>query len=349
MAVLYVAEQGAELHKRGERLAAEKFGEVIQEVHAFQLDQVVLIGNVRLTPSALSYLLDKGIDTVFLSYHGKFKGRLISQFGKNVALRQIQFAKFGDDSVILEVAKHYVLGKLANCRTLLRRFNAELQDEEIAKRIVGIRKYLERVESTHTIEELRGIEGISAVEYFQGFKKLIRDPGMRFDGRTRRPPRDEVNALLSFGYTLLGNLIQTSIYIAGLDPYLGCLHSVDYGRPSLALDLMEEFRPVLVDSVVLKCANKKMVTPRDFIVQPEAEIPPEGEEMEELTSEDYPVLLTHEGIKKFITQFEARLQERTFYLPQERRLTYRDICLEQVRKLVRHLKGEELYDPFKMR
>lgn len=349
MAVLYLAEQGAELHKKSQRLVVEKFGQVIQEVRTMELDQVVVIGNVHLTPSAVTFLLDKGIDTVFLSYHGKFKGRLISQFGKNVALRQIQFAKFADGGVVLDVAKRYVIGKLSNCRTLLRRFNAELQEEEIAKRILGIRKYLERVEFAKDLESLRGIEGISAVEYFQGLKKLIRDPGMRFDGRTRRPPRDEVNALLSFGYTLLVNLIQTCVYTAGLDPYLGCLHSVDYGRPSLVLDLMEEFRPVLVDSVVLKCINKKMITPRDFIVQPDAEIPPEGEELEELTSEDYPVLLTHEGIKKFITQFEERLKERTFYFPQERRLTYRDICLEQVRKLVRHLKEEEAYESFKMR
>lgn len=349
MGVLYVIEQGAYLHKRGNRLVVEKGREEIQSLLSFKVDQVVLMGNVQVSSSTVAFLLEKGIDTVFLSLYGKYRGRLVSQFGKNIFLRQTQFRRLDDPQFSLEMAKKYVEGKLSNCRTLLRRHNYDLKDERITESLHRLRRMLEKVPHAQEFEELRGVEGNGTREYFAGLKHALRNPELRFDGRSRRPPRDEVNALMSFGYTLLGNVVQTAVNTVGLDPFFGSLHATDYGRPSLVLDLMEEFRPVLVDALLLRVVNRHVITKKDFFIQKEAEIPPEGVEVEDLTPSDYPVLLTHEGMKKFIMQFEGRLQERTYYPPLEKRFTFRDICLEQVRLLVRAMNGEEPYEPYRMR
>jgi CRISP-associated protein Cas1 len=155
--------------------------------------------------------------------------------------------------------------------------------------------------------------------------------------------------LLSFGYTLLANTVQSALDVVGFDPFMGCLHAVDYGRPSLVLDVMEEFRPILVDSLVLRVVNRRVITPRDFFKQEDVEPPAPGVELESPGKEDYPILLSHVGMKKFITQYEARAREKTFYLPQEKRLEFRDVVLEQARLLARHVRGEGAYEPYTMR
>jgi CRISP-associated protein Cas1 len=194
-----------------------------------------------------------------------------------------------------------------------------------------------------------GVEGSSAAVYFGVLNHLLRVPDITFEGRNRRPPRDPVNVLLSLGYTLLANAIQTQVHVTGLDPYLGCLHSVEYGRPSLVLDLMEEFRPVLVDALVIALINRRIIRATDFY-RPEEREPAAFDFAETETARaDYPILLTHEGMRKFVTQFETRLNQKVLYLPREQQLTYRDILLEQVRLLVRSLGGEQQYEPFLMR
>jgi len=347
MAVLYVIEQGATLHKRGNRIVVEKFNKEIDWIHAFKVEQIIIVGNIMLSPHMIAFLLKEGIDTVFLSMRGKYRGRLISQFGKNVILRQIQFRKMDDKDFILNLAKRYVSGKLRNYRTLLRRHNRDLKHSGIEDAIHKLRNMINKIEKVDTLESLRGIEGKGTNIYFQGFKYSIRGEGLSFETRSRRPPRDAVNALLSFGYTLLGNTIQTALNIVGLDPYLGCLHAVDYGRPSLVLDLMEEFRPVLVDSLILRLINRKVITSRDFYHQEDVRLPEEGEELEELDSSDYPVLLTHEGMKKWIVHYEKHLNERIYYI--DKSITYKEVCIEQARLLVRYLKGEDNYTPFLIR
>lgn len=349
MSILYVVEQGATLNKRGNCLVVMKAKKEIISVHAFKVEQVVLVGNVQVSPPAVAFLLQEGIDTVFLSTRGKYRGRLISQFGKNIVLRQLQFRRMDDPNFCLELARRYVEGKLRNCRTLLRRHYRELNRPEIEASIHILRNLTEKIDGTTALDSLRGIEGKGASSYFRGLKHAIRAEGMPFESRNRRPPRDAVNALLSFGYTLLGNTVQTALNIVGLDPYLGCLHAVDYGRPSLVLDLMEEFRPVLVDALLLRVLNWRVITPNDFYFQ-EGNLPPrEEEELEGLTASDYPVLLTHQGIKKWVVHYEKHLQEKVYCSRLERPATYKDICLEQARLLVRHLKEEERYTPFLVR
>jgi CRISPR-associated protein Cas1 len=284
-----------------------------------------------------------------MSMHGKYKGRLISGFGKNIELRRLQFEKMACQDTILSLSKAYVYGKLTNCRVLLRRYNNSLQSKSITEALHQLRYMTRKALDSDSVPTVMGLEGKSGAVYFGVFGQLLKGSDFTFDGRNRRPPRDPVNVLLSLGYTLLENVIQTQINITGLDPYLGCLHSVEYGRASLVLDLMEEFRPVLVDSLVLHVVNKKIIQQRDFY-RPEEHEPAAFDFAEtEPAKGELPIILTHTGLKKFISQFEARLNQEVFYEPKSTRLQYRAVCLEQARNLVRHLKGEEQYASFLMR
>lgn len=347
--ILYIADQGATLTKRGQRLVIQKAGQIIHWLHAFQVDQVVVMGNVSITPGAIAFLLQQGIDTVFMSFYGKYRGRLVSQFGKNIELRRVQFDRFGDMEFRLALSRRYVQGKIANCRVLLRRANRELISDDITNALNRMRMMARMSETANAVDMLMGMEGQAAAAYFGVFGKLIRTDDMVFDGRNRRPPKDPVNVLLSLGYTLLANAIETQVNVAGLDPYLGCLHGVDYGRPSLVLDLMEEFRPVIVDSLVLMVINKRIIRPTDFYRPSEREPAAFGFAEEEESHKDYPILFTHEGMKKFIGQLEGRFQQKVLYTPTGKQLSYRDVFLEQVRMLVRHLKGESPYESFTVR
>jgi len=189
----------------------------------------------------------------------------------------------------------------------------------------------------------------TAAAYFGCFPHLLRVPDMPFPARSRRPPKDPVNVLLSLGYTLLANALHTQVMVAGLDPYLGCLHAPDYGRPSLVLDLMEEFRPVLVDTLVLQLVNNRIIQPRDFFYPQDREPAAFDFAETEPAREGYPILLGHTGLKKFVTYFERRLNHKVFYLPRGERLTYRGVLLAQVRAFIRTLEEDAPYQPFKLR
>jgi CRISPR-associated protein Cas1 len=298
------------------------------------------MGMIHISPHTIAFLLQEGIDTVFLSIKGKYRGRLISQFGKNIVLRQMQFRKFDSEEFNLKLARKYVEGKLKNYRTILRRHNRDLNNSEIEKSIHQIRYLADNLEKGENLDSVRGYEGKGSEGYFRSFKYLIKSGEFTFDTRNRRPPKDPVNALLSFGYTLLVNTVQTQVNITGLDPYLGSLHAVDYGRPSLVLDLMEEFRPLIVDAMILRLLNKGIIKLRDFHFADEEELLDEG---------TYPVTLNHDGMKTFILHYEKQLDTQIIYPFTGNRLTFRQIILEQARKLVRHIKDEELYSSFLIR
>lgn len=326
-----------------------KQGRVLRSIHAFKVEQVALMGNISLTPGAVSFLLQEGIDTVFLSYYGKYRGRLISQLGKNIDLRRRQFQRIDDEEFRISTARRYVQGKLNNCRVFLRRQNQESKHPDITMALHKLRRFIAQTETCETVEKLMGVEGIGAAAYFGCFKHLLKTPDITFPGRNRRPPRDPVNVLLSLGYTLLANTVHTQVNIVGLDPYLGCLHSTEYGRPSLVLDLMEEFRPVLVDAVVLYAVNKGVIQAKHFY-RPEDREPAAFDFAEsEPVREEFPIVLTHEGMKKFVTLFEERLNRRVLYPPRGQRLTYREVLLEQTRMFSRHLSGESVYTSFSIR
>ncbi len=264
MSTLYVLQDGAYVRKEGERVKVTCDKQVILDVPMIKVDQVALFGPTQISSQALVEFLKRDIEVVFLSKNGRYRGRLQPEFSKNSILRKAQFKASIDPQRSLDLAKAFAYGKLANMRTLLRRTSRQSPFDEANKSCERIAYIITRLKSSTTVDEVRGCEGEGTSAYFYAFKKLIKIPDFKFPGRIRRPPTDATNALLSFGYTLLLNEALAACNIVGFDPYIGYLHSDKYGKPSLALDLMEEWRPALIDSFVLSLINKKVIKASDF-------------------------------------------------------------------------------------
>ena len=321
-----------------------------ERVPLIKIDEVVVLGEVTLTASALHLLLERDIEITFLGHYGQFKGRLSPPFSKNAILRMAQYRAHQDMTKRCELARRFVIGKLANQRTMLQRYNRRQSDAEIRQAIEQM-GHLQRqladllLEKVHVaqrlasgdnriagtpLETILGLEGAGSAAYFGSFGKLLSDPKQwPFPGRVKRPATDPVNALLSFGYALLTNKVASAVQLVGFDHFVGYLHSSFYGRPALALDLMEEFRPIIVDSVVLTLLNNRMFTVDNFVVELGA------------------YRLKDERRKVFFTKFEERLNEEINHPVFGYKVTYRR-CIElQVRLLAKFLTGEiEEYAPF---
>ncbi|MCX7855848.1 MAG: CRISPR-associated endonuclease Cas1 [Anaerolineae bacterium] len=345
MPPLYVSTQGARLACRVRRLVVEKDDQVITTVPAAHVSQVVLLGNVSLTPPALTYLLGQGIEVVFLTVDGRYKGRLVGPERGNGLLRLRQYERVRDPDWALGVARAVVSAKLHNLRTLLRRYarRADAPEKEegttdvpslLSAAADQLSDLIPQAERARTLNSLNGVEGRGSAVYFSVFRHLIAVPGWRFEKRARRPPPDPVNALLSFGYTLLTHHMEWAVWTVGLDPYLGFLHQAEYNRPSLALDLMEPFRPILVDSLVLRCLNNEILKPDHFEENPEG---------------PYPVRLGDEGRSRFIREWEGRLNLELTHPVTGERMDYRR-CLEvEVRRLAQAIQTGEPFRPFQVR
>jgi CRISPR-associated protein Cas1 len=348
MSVLYLLEPQSIIHKEGGRLVVKKGENTLHSVHIFRLDQVVVMGPVTLTPVVIRTLLMEGIDTVFMSRRGRYYGRLQSPEGKNIVLRRDQFGRFTDQGFVLSTAKAVVKGKLRNQRALLQRLMRNQKGIDLNKAVGGIGRLADLADSAADLDELRGYEGQAAATYFPAWGKGLKVEGLIFSKRIRRPPKDPVNALLSLGYTLLLNNVLAAAHSTGLDPYLGALHAVDYGRPSLALDLMEEWRPLIIDTLVLSVFNLGVLTDRDFTTNP-----PKGEDDirdEEIDGKGPGTYLTDAGWRKYIGQFERRMAtEVTFHL-NDQHLSYRDAIRQQVRHFASYVRGEsDIYRPMPLR
>lgn len=332
MVTLYLNEQESIVKKRAEYLIVQYADKHTVEVPLIKISQVVVSGNVTLTTPALHSLLEAGIEVCFLSMYGQFRGRLSPPVARNALLRRTQYRAHIDPQRSLVVAQACVKGKLENMRTMLMRANRSLQDAEITTAAIAMQTLIQRIPGTATVGSLLGIEGTGSASYFAVFGKLLRGT-MTFTQRRRRPPLDPINAMLSLGYTLLLQQVSSAIEMVGLDPYVGFLHQPRYGRPSLALDLMEEFRPIIVDSVVLNIVNHLMLSTQDF--------------QEELGGAVY---LKPAARKTFYAKFEERLQEEIQHPHFGYRTSYRR-CIElQVRLLGKWLTGEiPAYLPFSVR
>lgn len=264
MSTLYVIEDGAVVRKDGDQLKlfSAKDGLLLQ-IPLTQVEQLVLMGNVTVTAPVVRALLDRGVGLAYMTGDGRFLGRLQPPESKNVPLRWNQFQFAADPSRQVQIARAMVRGKVLNQRTLLQRAARE-GVSDLGEAIDHLRALVERLDRAVTVDEVRGVEGAAAAAYFREWPKLIRVLGFPFPGRVRRPPTDPVNALLSLGAVLLLNEVLSACQVVGFDPYVGYLHMDRYGRPALALDLMEEFRPVFVDATVLAFINRRMVEPEDF-------------------------------------------------------------------------------------
>ncbi|HWQ12858.1 MAG TPA: CRISPR-associated endonuclease Cas1 [Roseiflexaceae bacterium] len=336
MATLYVVEQGAELRCDGERIDVWRSGEVLGSIPLVKLDDLVIVGNVGLTTPAVKRLLDRGVEVTFLTVEGRYHGRLVGQVTAHAALRRAQYRRAEDAAWALRQAQACVSGKLRNQRALLRRFarNRAEPPEEATSAADALDDALARVERTTALSALLGVEGSATARYFGGVRALI-SAEWRFERRNRRPPADPVNVLLSLGYTLLTHKMLGAVQSAGFDPYMGFLHQHDYGRPSLALDLIEEFRPLLVDSLVLRCCGDGRLTVGDFAP---------GDDPAR------PVVLSDDGKRRFIAAFEERMRTEATHPDgadgRPGKVTYLR-CLElQARRLARAVLRDEPYEPF---
>ena len=261
-AVLYLQEQGAHVGKRSEHLVIRKDGKELNRVPIPQVRQVCVFGNVQISTQALETLAFNEIPVVYMNVYGRFIASLEPAPAKNMALREAQYRRFGDSGEALNLAKAVVRAKLTNQRALLMRSlrgdDARGSEEPAARDIAELIRRLDGVES---MDSLLGMEGQGAALYFGEFGRFLKaqppGKGFEFRNRNRRPPRDPVNALLSFAYALLAKDCFSALCTVGFDPYRGFFHVGRHGRPSLSLDLMEEFRSVIADSVALTMVNNR--------------------------------------------------------------------------------------------
>jgi CRISP-associated protein Cas1 len=263
MHTLSITEQGVALHAEGNLLLLQRGKAVLRRVRAAEIEQVLLFGRVELSSGAVALLSRRKIDCVWLRQDGRFRARLTTRSSPNVPLRLAQYRATCDAEFCGRLARNIVVAKLRYQRSVLLRAQRRLSDNDLAVVLGQIRLLVHQAERETSLDRLRGLEGQGAALYFSQFSKLLRNAHFSFTVLSRRPPRDEINACLSFGYAVLGSLVESYGERCGLDPTLGFFHQAAYGRPSLALDVLEEFRP-LVDGLVLRLVNRRQLGPGDF-------------------------------------------------------------------------------------
>lgn len=323
MPPLYVVQQNAKLRIRNGKLRVEvdkdEDGEIdlLVDVPLIHVSEVILFGNVGLTTPAVDALLSREIPVVFLTRDGVYRGQLTGCLTPHVKLRQTQYQRIGEPAFVLEMSRCIVAAKLRHQKVLLQRRSREQPNRVVDAAVQRIETAQAAVRQKTTCASLRGLEGTATRAYFRGFRSLFASE-WRFDRRLRRPPPDPVNVLLSFGYTLLAQLASGAVQAVGLDPYAGFLHEYVYNRQALALDLMEEFRPV-VDGIVLWCCRSGVLTPGDFAPGPA----------------ERPVVLSEAGKKRFLQAFEQRMEAAYTHPVRGLKLPLRQCMIEQARQITR--------------
>jgi len=326
---LFVTTQGAYLSKEGETVAVKVGGEVRLQLPIHTIGGVVCFGNVSCSPYLMGFCAERGVALSFLTEYGRFLARVQGPVSGNVLLRREQY-RWADDPVrSANMARYFIIGKVANCRTVLQRVlrdhSGKVEEEALRRTVILLGRCLERCNQESDLETLRGIEGESAHAYFSAFDNLIvaQKDAFRFGERNRRPPLDNVNCLLSFLYTLLTHDARSALETVGLDPAVGFLHRDRPGRPSLALDLIEEFRPFLADRLALSLINLRKVQEKGFKMM----------ESGAVTMED-------DTRKAVITAYQERKQEEMMHPFLEERVTVGLLMHMQALLMARHVRGD---------
>lgn len=328
MATLYLTEVGARLEKEYQRLrVVDREGQTLLVTPISRVSEVVVVGQAGATTPAMLSLLEAGVGLTFLTRQGKLRGRLTPPTGKNLPLRRAQYARAGDEGFGLALSRAIVTGKLQNSLRLGRRL-ARRGTVVSAEQLAGLKSCLRGAAYCADRASLMGREGQGAKIYFAVLRTALGER-LPFGARSRRPPRDPINALLSLGYSLLTANLMTALEIVGLDPYQGFFHVEAYGRPALALDIMEEFRPIIVDSVVLTLVNNRRLTVDDFEQQGEG------------------IYLTRRGRAVFFEAYTRRLNTQINHPLVGRPLSYQKIFEVQARQVAKLIQGEiGEYQPF---
>jgi len=328
---LYLLQQGAVLSKENERFVVLKSGEVIKEIPAIKVDQILVFGNIQITTQAMKFCLESDIPIILLSSRGKYFGSIESFKRTNVDLHRRQFERSDDRQFALGIAKAIVRAKIVNSKILLQRYTRRHGLTALNSEIREIDGALQKVETAENHEVLLGMEGFASACYFSAVRKLV-SGDWGFEKREKQPPRDPVNSLLSYGYTILFYNMYAMIRKHGLHPYAGFLHGLKPGHPSLVSDLIEEFRAPVVDAMVLGLISRGSLRKEDFIM-------PEDD--------GSPCLLGDDARKVFLHAFEAKMNSRITHPQTGYKVDYRRCMDLQVQSLQRMITGTaERYYPF---
>lgn len=267
---LYVSSQGSYLRKEGETVVVEREGNKVLQLPIHAIGSIVCFGNILVSPFLLGFCAERDVSVSFLSEHGRFLASVRGPVSGNVLLRRQQYRMADDQEASRAIAANIVSAKLANCRVVMNRavrdHGEKIDATAVKSASAAIDRLIDSLPTAADADSIRGFEGMAAAEYFAVFNHLLVDQkeDFVFSARNRRPPLDPVNALLSFIYTLVMHDVRSALETVGLDPAVGYLHKDRPGRPGLALDLMEEFRPVVADRLVLSLINRRQVSPKGF-------------------------------------------------------------------------------------
>lgn len=334
---LYVQTQGSYLRLDHETVVVEQEGEKVLQVPLHHIGSIVLFGNVLLSPFLLAKCTSLGISVIWYDTYGRFVARATGKTSGNVLLRRAQHELLNDEERVLKLASRFVIGKLRNCRSVLQRAVRDYPESRavLEDAIQQLERSIREAERQKTLNGLRGVEGFASSVYFEAFTALLRadDEFFAFELRTRRPPRDPINACLSFAYSILTQDCISALEGVGLDPQIGYLHTLRPGRPALALDLIEEFRAYLADRFILTLINRRQLTKDDFDFRPGGA-----------------VLLNEKGRRTFLGAYQKRKQEEIQHPLLQQKVPIGLLLHVHARLLARYLRGDmEDYIPFTMR
>jgi len=328
---LYITRQESYLHKERETIVIKQDKDKLGQFPALTIGNILCFGQVSVSPFLMGYCGEQGIGLSFYTEYGRFLARVQGKQSGNVLLRRAQYRWADDEQKSVSIARLMVAAKISNGRSvLMREIRNHGANPSIEAAVKHLASSLRRVRNASTVPEAMGIEGDAANYYFGVFDELLRGSGFAFDGRVRRPPTDQVNALLSYAYTLITHECASALQGVGLDPYVGFLHQDRPGRLSLALDLLEEFRAPWADRFVLTLINRQQVNLKDFV-----------------TEASGAVRLTDDARKKFLTAWQERKQIEILhpYLGEQVSIGLLPHC--QAMLLARHIRGDtEYYPPY---
>ncbi len=324
MAVIYVREQGAYVRKVDKRIVIEKNCAKLAEIPVREITNLSVLGNVQISTQALQLLIWEGIDVSYFTYSGKYIGQVVSGTSKNVFLRMAQYEMYRDNANRLQIARRIVENKIRNQIAVIKGFNWNGIDYDYSKEVKILSSQIEALQFKCTSNQIMGVEGNCSAIYFGVFGYMFKCR-LKFDKRSRRPPKDPINIILSLAYTLLTKEVICSLESESFETYMGFLHGIKYGRQSLALDIVEEFRQPVVDRLVLYIFNKQILSELDF------------------EKRDERIELTESAFKKFCKEYEKWMNK-----PVSSRdgRNFRTIIHNQVSILKRAIKENTEYIPF---
>lgn len=326
MSCVFLTHQGAKLSQENHRLLVKDGDEIIQQIPIHHLSSVCIFGHIHLTISAIELLLQNQIEVAFFTIHGKLKGKLSPPLSNNALLRIKQYQQIHNQRFKIDLARSIVHSKLTNGKQFILQGLYNHPGKISTDLLDDLTDMIHRCRFAESLPSLRGIEGAGSRAYFAALARLNRSR-LPFTGRSSHPPRDPVNALLSLSYVMFNTMLTGLLEIAGLDPYLGFYHEPINGRPSLALDMLEEFRHSLIDRFCFAMINRRVFVPEDFQQHPQY---PQG------------YVLKRASLKKFLSRYATWLQKPI----STGKLAPLEIVRQQVQKLKHAIKNDQPYSPY---